>query len=60
MIAFEDWLCEQVNDAEADARDSHKLAMNSYGAGYDAGYLAALKLILEKATPQICGCTLED
>jgi hypothetical protein len=36
-------LAERI-DAAADESDaSHKAAMNSYGAGYDAGFVAALR-----------------
>ena len=41
---------ELVNDeiVEADevAKESHKMAMNSYGAGYDRGYVEGLKMAL--------------
>lgn len=35
-------LQEVVDRAREDAAESHRAAMNSYGAGYDAGYLAGL------------------
>jgi hypothetical protein len=38
-------LSERIDDAARDAADSHKAAMNSYGAGYDAGFVAALREI---------------
>ncbi len=58
--AFEDWLTDERGNADREAAESHKAAMNSYGAGYDAGYAAALRLVAEKATPEICGCLIED
>lgn len=48
-----DEIDETISDARADAAESHKAAMNSYGAGYDAGFLAGLlraKEILESAS----------
>ena len=36
-------LNDLINDAEQRAAESHGAAMNSYGAGYDSGYLAGLK-----------------
>jgi bisphosphoglycerate-dependent phosphoglycerate mutase len=37
------WLDSIIIQAEEDAAESHREAMNSYGAGYDAAYAAALK-----------------
>lgn len=37
----------ELKDAEEEAVDSHDLAMNSYGAGYDRGYVDWLKTALE-------------
>lgn len=36
-------LRERLVDAEQEAAESHKAAMNSYGAGYDAGYADAIR-----------------
>jgi len=36
------WLEEQINSASADCTESSGLAPNSFGAGYDVGYHAAL------------------
>ncbi len=36
---------ERLFEAELMAAESHKEAMNSYGAGYDAGYVMALRSI---------------
>lgn len=33
---------EEIVIAEEDAADSHKIAMNSYAAGYDRGYVEGL------------------
>lgn len=60
MIPFEDWLTEERRVSDIEAAESHKAAMNSYGAGYDAGYVAALRLVAEKATSEICGCLIEE
>lgn len=38
-------LDERITDAERDVRESHKIAMNSYGAGYDRGFVSALREI---------------
>lgn len=45
------WLAEEIERAEEEARESSKAAMNSYGAGYDSGYLAALKAVREHSAP---------
>lgn len=37
-----DELNERLISAQATAEESHKLAMNSYGAGYDRGFVDAL------------------
>lgn len=39
-------IAERLEDARRDADESHRAAMNSYGAGYDAGYRDALKRAL--------------
>lgn len=36
-------LGERLADAEGEVKSSSKAAMNSYGAGYDAGFAAALR-----------------
>lgn len=33
----------EAYDAELEARASHKMAMNSYGAGYDRGFADGIK-----------------
>lgn len=43
-------LRERLADAKIDANESHKLAMNSYGAGYDAGVVYTLEEILTEIT----------
>ena len=42
------WLGEQIEGADAASRESHRFAMNSYGAGHAAGYLDALRSVQEK------------
>lgn len=39
-------LRERLADAEQDADSSHATAMNSYGAGFDAGVVAVLTAII--------------
>jgi hypothetical protein len=39
-------LDERLVVANQEAADSHRVAMNSYGAGYDCGYRDALKQCL--------------
>lgn len=41
---------DRLDDAEHDAGESHKVAMNSYGAGYDRGFADAIKEILTDIT----------
>jgi hypothetical protein len=43
-------LRDKIGDAEEEAAESHKAAMNSYGAGYDRGYADALKEMLADIT----------
>jgi hypothetical protein len=50
-MSFEEWLTEEIGNAEREAKESHKTSMNSYGAGYDRGYVAALQLVLDRMTP---------
>lgn len=42
------WLQNRLIDCEADAKESHKAAMNSYAAGYDAGKVSAFKEALSQ------------
>jgi len=35
-------LQERIIQAKAESAESHKIAMNSYGAGYDCGFLEGL------------------
>ncbi len=42
-------LKEEIETAQKDAADSHKLAMNSYGAGHDRGYADGLKFAMKYA-----------
>jgi len=39
-------LDEAMVQANRDAKDSHSVAPNSYGAGYDCGWRDALKTVL--------------
>ena len=41
-------ICELIVEAQIDATESHKEAMNSYGAGYDTGYVVGLKEVLRR------------
>jgi hypothetical protein len=41
-----EWLDDRLPQANQEAAESHKVAMNSYGAGYDCGYRDALKEVL--------------
>ena len=54
-MTLEDWVVDELTDAEDEAKESHKAAMNSYGAGHDAGYVAALKIVLSKLGPTAAG-----
>lgn len=48
LTALRNLILEQLENAERDAKESHKVAMNSYGAGYDRGMADALKNILDE------------
>lgn len=46
MITIDDilvFLDERLATAKSDWEESHEVAPNSYGAGYDRGYLDAIK-----------------
>lgn len=38
-----DWLRERARESRAEAAESHKAAMNSYGGAYDCEYADAMK-----------------
>lgn len=59
-MSFEEWLNGELNDAEREAKESHSASMNSYGAGYDAGYLAALKVIAYQMSPEMARASVGD
>ena len=40
---------EELTRVEVEAGISHRMAMNSYGAGYDRGYADALKRAIKVA-----------
>ncbi len=44
-----EWLDEEIERAECRAAESSRCAVNSYGAGYDTGYLDALKAVRNQA-----------
>ena len=41
-VTFQSWIEEQIEWAVSKARESWKVAPNSYGSGYDRGYADAL------------------
>lgn len=43
-------LRDRLAAAESDAQESHKEAMNSYGAGYDRGFADAIQQIIIEIT----------
>jgi hypothetical protein len=59
-MTFEEWLVEELENAERDARGSRKVNPNSYGAGDDAGYVKALQAVMDRMTPQIARCSLVE
>ena len=50
MSGILDDLRERIADAEREAKESHKAAHNSYGAGYDRGFADALTEIFASIT----------
>ncbi len=46
-------LQDRLSDAERAAQGSHKIAQNSYGAGYDRGYADALMEVLSEITGEV-------
>lgn len=53
-------LQERLAEAEQEAAESHRDAMNSYGAGYDRGYADALKWVLNDLPSEIAIRDEED
>jgi hypothetical protein len=43
-------LRERLAEAKVDAEDSHKIDMNSVGAGYDVGYAQAIQDTITELT----------
>lgn len=41
---------ERLADAQKDSAESHRAAMNSYGAGHDAGRVDAFREVLQSIT----------
>ena len=46
-------LLEDLTEAERVANESHKDAMNSYGAGYDRGIAIGLRRAIDKVWEQV-------
>lgn len=46
MVDVQKFISDLLPEAESEAAESRRLAMNSYGAGYDRGYVDALKEVL--------------
>jgi len=44
-VSFAKWLSDEIERAAEDAEESHVEARNTYGAGYDRGYVNALKAV---------------
>lgn len=42
---FRAWLDEEIENAIATMKESSSLDINSFGAGYDDGYLSGLKAV---------------
>ena len=42
------WLEDELSNAKFSWDVSSKLSMNSYGAGYDAGYMEAIEKVLKQ------------
>jgi hypothetical protein len=56
-------VAELLESAEHSALQSHRAAMNSHGAGYDAGEVSGIRKLLEIITVRrcrVCGCTEAD
>lgn len=48
-----DWLSEEITKANLDASESHKAAINSYGAGHDRGFADALERVELKLNDEL-------
>lgn len=59
-MRFEDWLERKLDAAHEEARASTKIAMNSYGAGYDRGYYDALQSIFSVLPKAIADAHIGD
>lgn len=58
-MTFEEWLTDEMDNAEREEEASHKIAVNSYGAGYASGYATALRIISKKMTPELSRVSVE-
>lgn len=50
MLTIDDFrveLDQRITEASDEAKESSMASMNSYGAGYDAGFVAALREVYE-------------
>jgi hypothetical protein len=53
METFEDWLGGELDRALKTAAESKKVAMNSWGAGYDTGFADALQTIFSQLPAKV-------
>lgn len=55
-----DWLADELARAHTNANESHKAAPNSYGAGYDAGYRAAIGDVAARLSDKANACQIVE
>lgn len=60
VMTLKEWIVDELESAEAEAQESHRIAMNSYGAGYDAGYVSAFNVVLSKLSQIAAGDEILD
>jgi hypothetical protein len=59
-VTFEEWLEDLLDRANHSAKESTRIAMNSYGAGYDRGYADALQVVFAGISAEVAKCAVPD
>lgn len=59
-MTFEQWLEDMLDRAHHSAKESTRIAMNSYGAGWDNGYAAALQAVFARLPAEVAKCAAPD
>lgn len=60
MATVENWIEDLLDRAQHSATESSRIAMNSYGAGYDRGYAEALQVVFANLPKTIAQAEMLD